>query len=89
MTETVTARLPDQLVRRIDAAVKRGAFTSRSEAFRSILEGYLGEHPELFLESDPEELLGIELSDRELEKVGAKIFSGAKVARLVAEGRSR
>lgn len=89
MTETVTARLPDELVRRVDAAVKRGAFPSRSEAFRTILEGYLGEHPELFLESDLEELLGREMSDAELEKAGAKIFSGTKVARLVAEGRGR
>ncbi len=89
MTETVTARLPDELVRRIDAAVKRGAFPTRSEAFRNILEGYLGEHPELFLESDPEELLGSQLSDKELEKLGARIFSGSRVARLVAEGRGR
>ena len=89
MTETVTARLPDELVRRVDSAVKRGAFPSRSEAFRTILEGYLGEHPELFLDADPDDLLGSDLSDRELEKLGAKIFSGAKVARLVGEARGR
>ena len=89
MNETVTARLPDELVRRVDAAVKRGTFPSRSEAFRTILEGYLGEHPELFLESDPEELLGSRFSDEELEKLGARIFSGSKVSRLVAEGRGR
>ncbi len=89
MTETVTARLPDQLVRRVDAAVKRGAFPSRSEALRRILEDHLDEHPELFLGADPGELLGAELSDAELEKIGAKLFAGASVARLVAEGRSR
>ncbi len=89
MTETVTARLPVELVRRVDAAVKRGSFPSRSEAFRVILEGYLEEHPEVFLESDPGDLLGTSLSDKELEWLGSKIFSGSRVARLVSEGRER
>ncbi len=89
MTETVTARLPDELVKRVDAAVKRGAFTSRSEALRTIVEEYLRQHPELFLETEPDVLLGDQLSDRELEKLGAKLFSGVKISRLVGEGRSR
>lgn len=89
MTETITARLPDELVKRVDAAVKRGAFPNRSEALRTIVEEYLKEHPELFLESEPEMLLGDELSDRELEKLGAKLFSGVKVSKLVGEGRGR
>lgn len=89
MTETITARLPDDLVRRVDAAVKRGAFSSRSEAFRTIVEDYLKEHPELFLETEPEALLGPQLSDKELEKLGARLFSGSKVAKLVGEGRGR
>ncbi len=89
MTETVTARLPDELVRRVDGAVKRGSFPSRSQALRVILEGYLEEHLEVFLESDPEDLLGTNLSDKELERLGSKIFSGSRVARLVSEGRER
>ena len=89
MTETITARLPDELVKRVDAAVKRGAFSSRSEALRTIVEEYLREHPELFLGTEPEILLGDQLSDRELEKLGTKLFSGVKVARLVGEGRER
>ena len=89
MTEIVTARLPDDLVRRVDAAVKRGAFPNRSEALRNILEGYLHDHPELFLEMSEESLLGKELSDKELERLGARIFSGSKIPRLVSEGRGR
>ncbi len=89
MTETVTARLPDDLVKKVDAAVKRGAFPSRSEALRTMLEEYLSDHPELFLETSTEELLGEKLSDGELEKLGARIFSGSKIAKLVAEGRGR
>ena len=47
------------------------------------------EHLELFLDIKPEELLGRELSDEELRKLGAKLFRGVDVAKLVAEGRSR
>jgi Arc/MetJ-type ribon-helix-helix transcriptional regulator len=89
MTETVTARLPDELVQRVDAAVKRGIFASRSEALREMIEDHLREHPELFLDIKPEELLGRELSDEELRRLGAKLFKGVDVARLVSEGRGR
>ncbi len=89
MTETITARLPEELVKRVDAAVGMGAFPSRSEALRSMVEEYMKEHPEIFLESEPEMLLGDRLSDGELEKMGAKLFAGVKVARLVGEGRGR
>ncbi len=89
MTETITARLPDELVQRVDAAVKRGIFPSRSEALREIIEDHLREHPELFLDIKPEELLGRELSDDELRKLGAKLFKGVDVAKLVSEGRGR
>jgi Arc/MetJ-type ribon-helix-helix transcriptional regulator len=89
MTETITARLPDKLVRRVDAAVRKGAFPSRSEALRTILEEYLREHPQLFLTAELDIVLGDEVSDKELEKLGAKLFAGGKVARLVGEGRYR
>jgi Arc/MetJ-type ribon-helix-helix transcriptional regulator len=89
MTETITARLPDELVHRVDAAVKRGIFPSRSEALRKMIEDHLREHPELFLDIMPEELLGRELSDEELRKLGSKLFKGADIAKLVSEGRGR
>ena len=89
MTETITARLPDELVQRVDAAVKQGIFSSRSEALRKIIEDHLTQHPELFLDIKPEELLGKDLSDQELKKLGAKLFKGVDVTKLVAEGRGR
>ena len=89
MTETITARLPDELVQRVDAAVKQGIFSSRSEALRKIIEDHLAQHPELFLDIKPDELLGRELSDHELKKLGAKLFKGVDVTKLVAEGRGR
>ena len=89
MTETITARLPDELVQRVDAAVKQGIFSSRSEALRRIIEDHLAQHPELFLDIKPEELLGRDLSDQELKKLGAKLFKGVDVTKLVAEGRGR
>ena len=89
MTETITARLPDELVQRVDAAVKQGIFSSRSEALRKIIEDHLAQHPELFLDIKPEELLGRDLSDQELKKLGAKLFKGVDVTKLVAEGRGR
>ena len=57
MTETITARLPDELV--------------------------------LFLDIKPDELLGRDLSDHEVKKLGAKLFKGVDVIKLVAEGRGR
>ncbi len=52
-------------------------------------ETRLRENPELFLDIKPEELLGRELSDEELRKLGAKLFKGVDVAKLVSEGRGR
>src|SRR2546427_401356 len=89
MTETITARLPDELVQRVDAAVKQGIFSSRSDALRKIIEDHLTQHPELFLDIKPDELLGRDLSDQELKKLGAKLFKGVDVTKLVAEGRGR
>lgn len=81
--------MPDELVKRVDAAVKRGIFHNRSEALREIIEDHLREHPEIFLDIKPEELLGQELSDEELRKLGASLFKGVDVAELVSEGRDR
>lgn len=64
-------------------------FKSRSEALRKITEDYLREHPELFLGDKLQELVekAPVLTDDELEKVGAIVFRGVNVAKLVAEGR--
>jgi Arc/MetJ-type ribon-helix-helix transcriptional regulator len=89
MEEIITSRFPEAVVKKVDKAVSRGYFKSRSEALRKIAEEYLKEHPELFLGDKIQALIenAPELSDDELEKLGAKIFKGAKVAELVAQGR--
>ncbi len=89
MTETITARLPDELVRRVDAVVKHGMYPSRSEALRRIIEDHLREHPELFLDIEIEKLLGKSMSDEELRRIGARLFKKVDVTRLVSEGRGR
>lgn len=91
MSEVVTSRLPEELVKKVDQAVLRGHFRSRSEALRVIIEGYLKEHPELFLGEELENALASVqyLSDDELETIGSRLFKGVSVPRLVAEGRDR
>jgi len=90
MEEVVTSRVSEELVKKVDQAVSRGYFKSRSEALRIIIEEYLKEHPELFLGDKVQELImkAPALGDEELEQVGAKLFKGISVAKLVAEGRA-
>jgi len=87
--EIITSRFPEVVVKKVDKAVSRGLFKSRSEALRKITEEYLKEHPELFLGDKVQELIekAPVLTDDELEQVGANVFRGASVAKLVAEGR--
>lgn len=89
MEEVITSRFSKELLRKMDQAVLRGRFKSRSEAVRVIVERYLMEHPELFLGDGVEELLAKapSLRDDELEHLGAKLFKGLSVPELVAEGR--
>ena len=89
MEEVVTSRFSEELIRKVDQAVSRGYFKSRSEALRVIIELYLQEHPELFLGDKIQSSIekAPALSDKDLEKVGAKLFKGSSVAKLVAEGR--
>ena len=90
MEEVITSRFPEVVVKKVDKAVSRGLFKSRSEALRKITEEYLKEHPELFLGDKVRELIekAPALTDDELEQVGACVFRGASVAKLVAEGRT-
>ena len=85
----MTSRFSEELVKKVDLAVSRGHFKSRSEALRAIVEGYLREHPELFLGDGARKLLtdSPALPDEELEALGSSLFQGLSVARLVAEGR--
>ena len=90
LEEVVTSRFSEELVRKVDQAVSRGNFKSRSEALRIIIEDHLKEHPELFLGDKFLELIKKtpDLKDEDLEQVGSKLFKGKSVAKLVAEGRS-
>ena len=89
MVEIVSSRFSEELVKKVDQAVSRGHFRSRSDALRAIVEGYLMEHPELFLGEGARGLLAKApaLSDDELEALGSRLFKGLSVAGLVAEGR--
>jgi Arc/MetJ-type ribon-helix-helix transcriptional regulator len=89
MEEVITSRFSEELVKKVDQAVSRGYFKSRSEALRMMIEEYLKEHPELFLGDKVQELMAKApvFGDEELEKVGSRLFKGVSVAKLVAEGR--
>ena len=91
LNEVVTSRLPEELVKKVDQAVLRGHFRSRSEALRTIVEEYLRDHSELFLGGELENLLvnSPNLSHDDLERVGSRLFKGLSVPQLVAEGRRR
>ena len=86
----ITSRFSDELLKKVDQAESRGHFRSRSEALREMVEGYLVEHPEIFLGEEARELISKSptLSDDELERLGSTLFKGVSVVRLVAEGRS-
>lgn len=89
MEEIITSRFPGELLGKVDQAVLRGHFKSRSEAVRVMVEEYLREHPELFLGEGIEGLLAEApgLKDDELEQLGSTLFKGLSVVKLVAEGR--
>ncbi len=91
LEEIVTSRFSDELLKKMDQAVLRGHFRSRSEALRVMVEEYFREHPELLIGDGLKEMLAgaPRLSDEELENLGARLFEGVNVARLVSEGRER
>jgi len=89
LSEVVTSRLPEEILKKVDRIVQRGHFRSRSEALRAIIETYLDDHPELLLGEELENLLANakDLSDDDLEIIGSRLFKGLSVTNLVAEGR--
>jgi len=91
MDEVVTSRFPEELLKKMDKAVSRGAFRSRSEALRAIVEDHLKEHPSLFLGDGAQDLItnAPTLTNDELEELGDDIFGGLSIAKVVAEGRDR
>lgn len=90
MEEIITSRFNRELVKKIDEAVKRGHFRSRSEALRVMTEEYLQEHPDLLIGDGAKKLIekAQNISNDELEAIGSSLFRDG-VARLVAEGRQR
>ncbi|MCW4048747.1 MAG: ribbon-helix-helix protein, CopG family [Candidatus Bathyarchaeota archaeon] len=90
MDEIITSRFNEELVKKMDEAVARGHFRSRSEALRVMVEEYLKTHPDLFI-GDGLKRLAAEaptLPDRKLEEIGRHLFKD-EIATLVAEGRER
>jgi len=89
MEEIITSRFSEELVKKVDQAVSKGYFKSRSDALRRMIEEHLREHPELFLGDGAKKILteAPKLQDDELEALGSNLFKGLSVARLVAEGR--
>jgi len=65
------------------------AFKDKKDALRKVTEAYLRARPQWFLDDRIQELIGDapDLTDDELSQLGSKIFKGASIAKLVAEGR--
>jgi len=91
MEEVVTSRFSDELLKKMDQVVSRGHFRSRSEALRVMVEDYIKEHPDLLVGNGLKDILAgaPRLSDKELEALGARLYEGVSVTRLVFEGRER
>ncbi len=91
MGEIVTSRFPEETVKKMDQAVQRGHYKSRSEALRAIVEEYLKEHPQLFIGEGAKKLLtdSPDLSDDELEALGTNLFEDINITKLISEGRGR
>ncbi len=88
--EVVNARFDGELIAKLDRLVERGLFKSRSEALRRATQDFLERNSRLFLEDEAGRWLGSEMSDEELERTCARIFSGrATAAQMVAEARGR
>ena len=87
----MTSRFTEELLKKMDHVVSRGHFRSRSEALRVMVEEYLKEHPDLLIGDGLKEILAgaPQLTDEELETLGARLYEGTSVARLVSEGRER
>ncbi|MCX6642222.1 MAG: ribbon-helix-helix domain-containing protein [Candidatus Bathyarchaeota archaeon] len=91
MEEVVTSRLPNETVKKMDQAIQRGHFRSRSDAIRTMIENYLREHPYLFIGQGTKELItnSPTLTDNDLETLGSNLFKNLNLTKLIAEGRER
>jgi hypothetical protein len=89
MEEVITSLFPEVVLKKVDKAVSRGLFKSRSEALKKITEEYLKEHPELFIDVKIRELIANapDFTDEELEQLGAGLLKGVSIAQLVTEAR--
>ncbi len=90
MEEVITSRFNRELLKKIDEAVRRGHYRSRSEALRAMTEEYLREHPDLLIGDGAKKLNenAPHISDHELESLGSSLFRDGVVP-LMAEGRQR
>jgi Arc/MetJ-type ribon-helix-helix transcriptional regulator len=91
MEEVVTSRFPEETVKKLDQAVQRGHYRSRSDALRAMVEGYLKEHPHLFIGEGAKKLItdSPTLNDDELETLGTNLFENINLTKLISEGRER
>lgn len=89
--EIVNVRVDEEDLRRIDLAVRKGAFASRSDAIRVMVARFLREHPEAFEDPALQALWEQPpVADEVFERLAARAFQGPKTAaEIVAEGRER
>ncbi len=91
--EILNVKVEKETMEKIKRLVRRKAYKNKSEAVREILVDHLREHPELFTPDIFGEVLSRadkKMSDREFEKLAARIFKGPKTAaQLVGKERER
>jgi Arc/MetJ-type ribon-helix-helix transcriptional regulator len=90
--EILNVKVEKETMEKLDKLIRKKAYKNKSEAVREMLKEHFEEHPEFF---GLDELEGIlrdadGISDRQFEKLAARVFRGTKTAaQLVAQGRDR
>ena len=90
--ETLSVRVRNGTKEKIERQVKATGYKNSSEVLRKIIEEHFERHPEPFATDDLTEITeeAEKISDKEFEKMTARIFKGPKnAAGLVGEGRER
>lgn len=90
--EILNVKVKRETKEKIERLVKTRGYKNKSEALREMIEEHFEEHPELFADSDIEEIVkeAAKVSDVEFDRLAAEIFRGSKTAaELVGEGRER
>lgn len=91
MEESVTTRLNEELLKKLDALIAQGIFTDRDEAIQMLLEQQLRQVSDSLQRDDRGKQLETksELSNEELMELGKTLFGDKPIEELVAEGRER